>query len=121
MMEYSATLTMALQTLGPVLLVGNAFFLAARFGNQAIPEVLPNDAVLLEVDQDRRPAAFFIGDELDSGHASILRAKNVTRSPYRDPVFRSRSLHLAVKVRSPQRSPAQAELGRATLGSRGAN
>src|ERR1039458_4536667 len=73
--EYLATLTMALQSLGPVLLVGNAFFLAARFGNQAIPEVLPNDAVLLEFDQDRRLAAFLIGDELDSGHASILPAR----------------------------------------------
>jgi hypothetical protein len=31
--------------------------------------------VLLEVDQDRRPAAFLIGDELDSGHASILPAR----------------------------------------------
>ena len=73
--EYLATLAMALQTLRPVLLVRNAFFLAARFGNQAIPEVLPNDAVLLEVDQDRRPAAFLIGDELDSGHALILPAR----------------------------------------------
>jgi hypothetical protein len=31
--------------------------------------------VLLEFDQDRRPAAFLIGDELDSGHALILPAR----------------------------------------------
>jgi hypothetical protein len=57
-----------LQALGPVFLVWNALLLASRFGNQAIPEVLPNGTVLPEVDQHRRPAAFLIGYELDSAH-----------------------------------------------------
>src|SRR5260370_19336813 len=75
--EYLATPAIVLQTLGPVFLVGNALLLATRLGYQAIPEVLPNDTVLPEVDQHRRPAAFLIGYELDSGHSSILPAKKI--------------------------------------------
>src|ERR1022692_2159580 len=73
--EYLATPAIVLQALGSVFLVGDALFLAPRLGNQAIPEVLPNGTVLPEVDQHRRPAAFLIGYELDSGHSSILPAK----------------------------------------------
>src|SRR5260370_25863779 len=75
--EYLATPAIVLQTLGPVFLVGNAVLLATRLGYQAIPEVLTNGTVLPEVDQHRRPAAFLIGYELDSGHSSILPAKKI--------------------------------------------
>src|SRR6266481_5294739 len=86
--EYLATPAIVLQALGPVLLVGNALFLASRLGNQAIPEVLPNSTVLSEVDQHRRPAALLIGYELDSRHSSTLPAKKIPPA-HRTPPQRS--------------------------------
>jgi len=77
--EYLATPAIVFQAFGPVFLIGNALLLAPRLGNQTIPEVLPNGTVLPEVDQHRRPAAFLIGYELDSGHSSILFEKNASR------------------------------------------
>jgi hypothetical protein len=38
--------------LGPVLLVWNAFFLAARFRYEPIPKILPNGSVLFQVDKN---------------------------------------------------------------------
>jgi hypothetical protein len=64
------------------MLVGNAFLFAARFGDEAIPEILPKSSVLLQVDDDRGFAAFIVGDELDSGHGSFSLSAGV-RGTYR--------------------------------------
>src|SRR5579859_4114408 len=69
--EYLATLMIALQSFGAVFIIGNPLFFAARFGHQAIPKVLPNRFVLLEVDLDGDLATLRISDELDSGHGVI--------------------------------------------------
>src|SRR6266404_41097 len=103
--EYLATPAIVLQALGPVFLVGNALLLAPRLGNQAIPEVLPNGTVLSEVDQHRRPAALFIGYELDSRHSSTLPAKKIPPAqPYRAPPLRSRPAVRSPGALAPMRS-----------------
>jgi len=62
---------MALQSAGPVFLVGNALFLAARLGNQDIPKILPERPVLSEVNLDGDLAPFNVGYELNSRHGFI--------------------------------------------------
>ena len=39
-----------------------------RPGNQHVLDVLPERLVFLQIDDRRRLAAFFVGDELDAGH-----------------------------------------------------
>src|SRR5216683_2570896 len=63
--ENLATRTSTLHAIRPVLLVRNAFLLAARFGDEAIPEILPNGAVFLQVDEHSGLAALGVGYELD--------------------------------------------------------
>src|SRR5438874_13211965 len=48
--SYGPRLTAALHAGQALLLVRDAFFLAARFGNQAVPAILPHGPVLLEAD-----------------------------------------------------------------------
>lgn len=85
---YLSTWPGALHTAGAVLLVRNTFFLAARFRYEAVPEVLPDGAVLFQIDQHTNLAAPLIGDELDSAHASIIvldcgrRASSEVHSTY---------------------------------------
>src|SRR5437764_8489843 len=50
---YLATPAIVLQSSGPVFLVGYALFLAARFGQEPVPEILPNCAMLLKINQHR--------------------------------------------------------------------
>ena len=59
--EYLATSARALQAGCAIVFVGDAFFLAPRFGDEAVPEILPNGPVLFQVDQNADLAAFLIG------------------------------------------------------------
>jgi hypothetical protein len=45
----------------------DAFFMPPRPGDQHVLDIPPECPVFLEVDYRRRPAAFRVGDELNSG------------------------------------------------------
>src|ERR1019366_6680030 len=49
-----------------------AFFMPPRPGDQHVLDILPECLVFLEVDYRRRPAAFRVGDKLNSGHGPCL-------------------------------------------------
>jgi hypothetical protein len=51
---------------GAVLLVRDTLFLAARFGDQAVPEVLPNRPVRFHVDLYSHAVALIVSHELES-------------------------------------------------------
>jgi hypothetical protein len=54
------------------LLVRDALFLPPRFGNETVPEVFPDGAVLFQVNENTHLAAFLIGDELNTAHILII-------------------------------------------------
>jgi hypothetical protein len=61
-----ATRLAALQTVGAVLLVRHALFLAARFGNEAVKKILPYGPVLLKIDLHGHAASLAIGERIES-------------------------------------------------------
>jgi hypothetical protein len=52
----------------------DAFFVPARLGDKDILDVFPKRFVSLKIDYGRFPAAFFVGNELDSGHGHVASA-----------------------------------------------
>jgi len=60
-----------------VLLVGNALLFPPRLGDKPVPEVFPERAMLLQVDQHPDLAALLVGDKLDSAHDSLSLTRRV--------------------------------------------
>ncbi len=57
---------------------------AARFGDQAIPEVRKPNTVFFQVDENRDLAAFTIGDELNASHSLIVPHRAIFHLPSQD-------------------------------------
>jgi len=77
--EYLGTLSSALYSIRSVLFVRNPLFRAPRLGHQAVPKVLQNSTILLQIDLDGNLPALIVGDKVDSAHEFIvLQLKHVT-------------------------------------------
>jgi hypothetical protein len=61
-----------LQSIGPILLVGDALFPAPLLGDEAVVKILPDCSMFLKVDLDGHLAALFIGQKLNARHADPL-------------------------------------------------
>jgi hypothetical protein len=69
--EKLATRLAALHATGAVLLVRDAFFLAARFGNKPVPEIFPDGPVLFQVDLHGHSVALVVRNELNPSHSGL--------------------------------------------------
>jgi hypothetical protein len=69
--EQLSTRLATLQAAAAVLLVRNAFLLAAGFGNKAVPEIFPNGPVRPQVDRHGHALALVVGNELNPSHSGL--------------------------------------------------